>query len=209
MRRFEHEVRQTVRDLVNLLGSAASVSLRDAQERALRIANSVAFMAVDDPSRGHLTYSSSILSVYRELRVKLVSTRSALQILGDALFEGAVNDAPAYAYKRLELPASEDAVSPDWIAHQFATRGRALYGRSFRYIREHELDGRHTVRVEKCFFYEFFRGSNAPEVTPLLCRLDYAWIEALRRKQPNIQFDRPSTLASDGVACRFQFWQKE
>jgi hypothetical protein len=92
------------------------------------------------------------------------------------------------------------------MAHGSRTRATHTYGATFEF--EHEGDGSgdfFASNVTRCFYHTFFLANGAPELTPVFCDWDNLWAEEIVPARHGLRFARPTTLASGGDMCRFQF----
>ena len=80
---------------------------------------------------------------------------------------------------------------------------------TFRYATDIRDGRRNFVKIERCFFNDFFRENRAPEVTSLYCALDKVWADVLEEQRYGVRFERPTTLANGDDACRFRFHKRD
>jgi len=146
----------------------------------------------------------AVLIVYRALRpmVGEERARGAIQNLLSRQFRrhtqayledrfGITQDAPGEAFAR--------------IAENYQARGERLFGSGFLYVQATQAHDRSDTHIRKCLFNDFFRAHGAPELTRVFCALDAIWVEELHRPRYGVRFERPTTLAAGGDACRFEF----
>ena len=95
------------------------------------------------------------------------------------------------------------------ISENFQKRGEERFGSTFRYATDIRDGRRNFVNIERCFFNDFFRANQAPEVTSRFCALDKVWAEAPEEHRYGVRFERRTTLANGDDACRFQFHKRD
>lgn len=172
---------------------------------ASRIAQENAQLAADSAGARWIALSSLLLATYRSLRSSLGDEKRTLDVLREALTGPFAPQITSYIQIRFGI--SQDAREEAFrrVSENFRSRGEATFGRSFRYVDDVRDDGRVFVNVERCLFNEFFRRNGAPEVTSVLCAMDSVWADELSKPGYGVRFERPTTLAQGGDACRFQF----
>lgn len=145
-----------------------------------------------------------VLIAYRVLRPFLGLER-AIGKLQEVLSRQFREDTRLYMKDRfgIRLEAPDEAF--DSIARNYKTRGEHLFGSGRIYIQVVQDSDRSFTHITKCLFNDFFRAHGAPELTAVFCHLDSIWIDELHRPQYKVRFERPTTLAKGGDACRFQF----
>ncbi|MBA2961705.1 MULTISPECIES: L-2-amino-thiazoline-4-carboxylic acid hydrolase [Ramlibacter] len=161
-------------------------------------------MALDPPGEQWLRTCATVLAAYEELKPSVDPAR-LLRIFLNAMAAPFRQQVSAYLESRFGI--SDDAPQEAFsrISENFQTRGEQRFGASFRYATEVRDERRNFVNIQRCFFNDFFRANRAAEVTALFCALDKVWAEALEDPRYGVRFERPTTLAADGDACRFQF----
>lgn len=75
------------------------------------------------------------------------------------------------------------------------------YGPTFEFGFEQD-EAQFASVVHTCGYRTILPRHGAEDLIDLFCAWDMAWIEALPK---SIQFERPTTLASGGNSCRFEF----
>ncbi|MEM5775068.1 MAG: L-2-amino-thiazoline-4-carboxylic acid hydrolase [Anaerolineaceae bacterium] len=70
------------------------------------------------------------------------------------------------------------------------------------FIYEENSAERVAFSTTRCFYYDVLTALNAPELTPLFCRMDDVMAEAF---PPNIRFIRPHTLGRGDRLCDFEY----
>jgi len=81
------------------------------------------------------------------------------------------------------------------------SKAESAYGPTFAMEALDTETGFATV-VNLCGYRTFLKRHDALHLLPIFCQWDRVWIDAL---PAGIQFRRPTTLATGGTACRFEF----
>ena len=63
--------------------------------------------------------------------------------------------------------------------------------------------------IQRCFFNDFLRGNQAPELIPVLCACDNIWADEIKKEKHGVTFQRPSPLSLGDDACRLQIERRE
>ena len=58
--------------------------------------------------------------------------------------------------------------------------------------------------IQRCFFNDFLRGNQAPELIPVFCACDNIWADEIKKEKHGVTFQRPSPLSLGDDACRLQ-----
>lgn len=177
------------------------------REDAARLAEINAARAIDGPSQRWLMVCCLTLATYRVLKPFVGDGRTVLEILQDALAQPLKTNIKEYLAERFAI--SQDAPSDafDRVSQHFATRGEERFGRAFEYVQDVQDATRSFTKITKCFFNDFFRANDAPEITPVFCAADFVWADELADVRYALRFERPTTLAAGDDACRFQFFK--
>jgi L-2-amino-thiazoline-4-carboxylic acid hydrolase-like protein len=177
------------------------------REDAARLAEINAARAIDGPSQRWLMVCCLTLATYRVLKPFVGDGRTVLELLQDALAQPLKTNIKEYVAERFAV--SQDAPSDafDRVSQHFTTRGEERFGQAFEYVQDVQDATRSFTKITKCFFNDFFRANDAPEVTPIFCALDFVWADELADVRYALRFERPTTLAAGDDACRFQFFK--
>ena len=49
--------------------------------------------------------------------------------------------------------------------------------------------------IQRCFFNDFLRGNQVPELIPVLCACDNIWADEIKKEKHGVTFQRPSLLS--------------
>ena len=162
----------------------------------------------DAPSEQWLRTCCIVLATYRTLQPHVEGAR-LLGVFREAMATPFQQRISAYLESRFGISdeAPDEAFSR--ISENFQKRGEERFGSTFRYATDVRDGRRNFVNIERCFFNDFFRANQAPEVTSLFCALDKVWAKALEQRRYGVSFERPTTLANGDDACRFQFRKRD
>lgn len=184
-------------------------ALREEIEReAKEIATTVGSSRGEPPSGMAITIVAFLLSSYRVLVPDILNREAAIEVLRTSLTARLQRNIASYIADRFDIRSDQPGDAFAKIARNFKTRGEERFGRAFVYEQEVREPERSFINVRRCFFNDYFREQGTPELTPILCELDNIWAEELQKPQYRLRFQRPSTLATGGEMCRFQFFNK-
>jgi hypothetical protein len=158
----------------------------------------------DAPSEQWLYTSCVVLATYLEFKQYVVGPR-LLELFRESMSAPFRAGISGYLEGRFGISDAAPQEAFVRISENFQKRGEERFGTSFRYAAAVQDASRNFVNIERCFFNDFFRANQAPEVTALFCALDKVWAEALEQGGYGVRFERPTTLANGDDACRFQF----
>jgi hypothetical protein len=60
------------------------------------------------------------------------------------------------------------------------------------------------MRVERCFFHDFFALHDAPLVTTVLCAWDTNWMRGIDPAVSGLRSERTSLISLDDDTCQFR-----
>jgi hypothetical protein len=190
--------------------SALAERLPDARSKAATIRDDAdalldanAHLVVDQASRANVRQAALVLASYRALStVPADQLREALANAYSAPFRQFV-----LASTRHLLDSAEDPFAA--IVGFSKQREGSFFGPSFTF--DHRQDDRfaYLVDVRRCVWHAFFVANGAPELTPVFCRFDADWIDAIDPAVHGFRFERPTTLGYGGDCCRFWFIRTE
>lgn len=140
--------------------------------------------------------------LYRSL-LDVMPENEALDLTRDCVVEGAL------AFLKLVIPPLQRSELAPLTESEQVARLEEMTGCFFNAEMEgFELDAgeRFRFRIKRCRFVELMRAIGEEKLAPLFCAGDGLFFD---RNQPEVQFDRPVTLASDGEPCDFRFtWKR-
>jgi hypothetical protein len=190
------------------LDEAGFAALRaEAEPRARELAEASADLVLEKTSQRWVGFASALLACYRGLSAR-VGEEPAREVIDRAItgpFQAKVREFLAQKFGITEENAEE---AWDRFVVGFKEKAERTWGPGFTYAQEIREPRRQFVNVTRCIFNDFFRRNGAPELTPLLCAYDRVWADELGKPPYGIGFERPTTLAKGGDACRFQFTRR-
>jgi len=148
-------------------------------------------------SRTHLQQASLALSTYRTLLPFVGDHARLVELIGK--LQGNESNDILGPLQRLAMWMSRDRFG------MVSRRLRLLkqdYGEGFE-IELGESEGRSVLEVKKCFYEDFFRAEDAPELTAsCCCSVDKNWFEGALSDQRGVAFERSSSIAAGDSSCR-------
>jgi len=157
-----------------------------------------------DPTPRWRRLSWAVLIVYRVLR-PVTGEKRALGAIRGMLSRQFKRHTAAYLEDRFGITQDAPDEAFARIAENYQPRGQRLFGSGFIYVQAVQTAERSDTHICKCLFNDFFRAHGAAELTPVFCALDSIWADELHKPRYGVRFERPTTLAAGGDACRFQF----
>lgn len=148
----------------------------------------------------HVRLTAVVLAGYQAL-LKRVPREQALDLVGKAFHEpihGYVHDGTLAA-----LDASDDAFTT--MVDFSKDREDNYFGVDFTFVRSADDGRRYHVDVHRCLYFEVLTREGSPELGPVFCEFDAAWISAIDSERHGIDFQRPTTIARGGSTCPFHF----
>lgn len=166
--------------------------------RAAELVEEDAAMAVDGPARGMLAMSAVVLAGYEVLRPELDDDgpRTVLflqHVFGEVLKRSMEIVIGALTSRKEPIEAVDKAIR----------KSSAMYGSYFRFEFERPDPDTVEMRVERCFFRDFFARHDALIVTTVLCAWDANWMRALDPAVSGLTAERSTLLSLGDDACRF------
>jgi len=156
-------------------------------------------LAVDGAAKGMLAMSAVVLAAFEVLRPEFDGDerRTILflqHVFGEVLQRSIEIVIEALAKRDAPLDAVEKAMR----------KSSAMYGSYFRFDFERPDAETFEMRVDRCFFRDFFSRHDATLVTTVLCAWDANWMKALDPAVSGLRAERTSLLSLGGDACRFR-----
>ncbi len=171
--------------------------------RTATLADQNAARVIDGLSQQWVIFCSFLLAAYRELQPHAGDAGEVLSILRKAM-AGVMKERSTLADRfGISQDAPEEALAR--IAENCKRRGEEQYGQGWTFVQDVQDEMHSFINIEKCFFNDFFRANDAPEMTPLFCAMDSLWSDELEQPRYGVHFARPTTLAQGDDMCRFQF----
>ncbi len=191
--------------LAQMLPDQATALIDEIEAAVPAIRESNQSRVVDEPSQNHLELTSLILASYRELSNVMSDRDAILNLMRQTMAEPLKDHMQVYLTQRFGIEPDVPSEAFEAAASNFKQRGEQSFGNAFQYEQEVHTSEQSFVNIRRCFFNDFFRANDAPELTPLFCYMDTLWADALHEGAYNVRFDRPTTLAAGDDMCRFQF----
>jgi hypothetical protein len=148
----------------------------------------------------HLRLTAVVLAGYQAVLAR-VPREQALDRVGKAFHEpvrGFIEDGT-----RAMLDASDDPFTA--LVDVSKNRERDYFGVDFTFVRSADDDERYLVDVHRCFYFDLLSRNGCPELGPVFCEFDAAWIGAIDEERHGFRFERPTTIARGGPTCPFHF----
>lgn len=159
---------------------------------------------VDEQSEFHLCLTSLALASYNILRPEICDDEKVLDLIKSALME------PGKSKIQSEMRGwMKKCKNPfrDMVAH--SKRMENSYGKTFEFSHPKDDDMTFYQNITKCFFNDFLRYMGAPELVPVFCKWDYAWMDIFKNGEFGFVVSRPTSLGFGDDKCRFQFIRDE
>jgi hypothetical protein len=193
LRNCRREIRPIARD--------ARAIEADIRRRAQTLFDEQVTALPDKQARSILAMCSLVLASYRVLVEHGVEGAAAFESVRRAFAK--TYPGPLTWLVRTWLWLHRDPVAY-LRGRSLAASGRRMYGKSMEFADE-QTDSSVAFLVTRCAFHEFFVRHGAPELTPLVCAWDRAWMDAIDRSRRPVRTERPSTISTGGECCRFSF----
>ena len=155
----------------------------------------------DPVTNSQILFAATVLCLYRRLRRLGNTDEKARATLRHALCS--LGRKTTAFFIRLTFAFARDPLQH--IRKYSQDRMHNAYGPSFQ-IRESEIHGGFVSEVHVCGYRTFLARHHALDLASVLCEWDRVWIDAL---PDGIAFARPTTLATGGASCRFEFRRRE
>jgi hypothetical protein len=148
----------------------------------------------------HFAVTSAVVAGYRALLARM-PREQALDVVGKAFHEpvrGYIHDGT-----REMLDAAPDPFTA--LVDVSKERERDYFGVDFTFVRSVDDEQRYHLDVHRCFYVDLLARNGVPELGPVFCEFDAAWIGAVDVERHGFRFDRPTTIARGGATCPFHF----
>ncbi len=144
---------------------------------------------------------SLVLAGYREVLALTGDPARAVEAVRAAYLR--THQAPARLMTRAFLRlASEPAKVLSWLP--LAWYARRMYGSAMEFGQEKTEEGIDLI-VSRCAFHQFFVEHGEPSLTRIFCGWDRNWMDVVEASDRPMRVERPSTLSTGGMCCRFSF----
>ena len=164
-------------------------------------------LVTDKVNLRNVMLTSGILALYRLTKLVLGDKDKAVYVVRQVLEKEFVKTIDEYMIRRFDIHQDKPQESFDKVARNFIGLGKRGFGAGFTYEPDVKTADRTWVNISRCFFHDFFRRNDAPEITQVMCALDIVWAKKLKADGHNVRFERPVTMADGGEACQFHFYK--
>ncbi|MEV0680880.1 L-2-amino-thiazoline-4-carboxylic acid hydrolase [Actinosynnema sp. NPDC050436] len=147
----------------------------------------------------HLPLTATVVAGYRALLDRM-PREEALSLVAQAFHE------PLRPYVHDTTKAALDASDDPFRTITDVSKDREVtyFGADFAFARSEDADS-YLLDVTRCFYVAVLAACGVPELGPVFCRFDAAWIGAIDRDRHGVDFTRPTTIALGGTTCPFHF----
>jgi L-2-amino-thiazoline-4-carboxylic acid hydrolase-like protein len=178
--------------------------LAQIRSRAEELSDADDDMAVDRPAKGLLTMASVVLAAFEVLRPTFDGDeRRTIRYLQRVV--GAVLQRPLEVGVEALVKHDPSLDSIDSVCR----KDFAMYGSYFAIEFSRPDSDTFEMRVNRCFFRDFFDRHNARPVTTVLCGWDANWMQALDPATSGLRSERTSLLSLGDDACRFRIMRTD
>lgn len=156
----------------------------------------------DTQSRVHLNLAALVVAAY-EMLLEHMNQNKAYALVEQALitpFYETVREGT-----RTGLDYAEDPF--ELLRNIGLSLENDYFGEGFTF--EHEADNGEMFlqNVTRCFYHDLFVKNGRPELTPIFCKSDAAWIDGIDSEKHGVRFERPTTLGYGHDKCQFHFFR--
>jgi hypothetical protein len=178
--------------------------LAQIRSRAEELAAADDDMAVDRPAKGLLSMASVVLAAFEILKPMFDGDdRRTIMYLQRVV--GSVLQRPLEVGVEALIKRDPSLDSIDAICR----KDFAMYGSYFDIEFGRPDPDTFEMRVDRCFFRDFFDRHGARPVTTVLCGWDANWMQALDPATSGLRSERTSLLSLGDDACRFRVMRTE
>ena len=152
-------------------------------------------MIVDRPAEGMLWISAVVLAAFETLRPEFDGDERRTILFLQHVFGTVLR-------RTFEWITSREDPLDDY--EKAVRKERPLYGSYFEMPLERLDPGTFEMRVERCFFHDFFARHDARLVTTVLCASDANTLGGIDPAVSGLRAERTSLLSLGDDACRFR-----
>lgn len=163
----------------------------------------------DPQSQSLADLSAYMLAMYRILWQRTGDRLGAIDICRHVATTAFKSGVMGHIERRFKIDLDQPEEAFERIAENFLQGGQEVFGEKFKYTQETLTDDFNSVMIQRCFFNDFLRGNQAPELIPVFCACDNIWADEINKEKYGVTFQRPSLLSLGDDACRFQFKRRE
>jgi L-2-amino-thiazoline-4-carboxylic acid hydrolase len=156
-------------------------------------------MVVDGPAEGMLGISAVVLAAFETLRPEFDGDERRTILYLQHVFGTVLRRTFEVSFERITGRAN-----PLDEYEKAVRKERPIYGSYFRMPLERQDAATFEMRVERCFFHDFFARHDAWLVTTVLCAWDANTLGAIDSAVSGLRAERTSLLSLGDDACRFR-----
>ena len=156
-------------------------------------------MVVDRPAEGMLGISAVVLAAFEILRPEFDGDERRTILYLQHVFGTVLRRTFEVAF---EWITSRENPLDDY--EKAVRKQRPMYGSYFDMPLERLDSGTFEMRVERCFFHDFFARHDAPLVTTVLCAWDANTLGGIDPAVSGLRAERTTLLSLGDDACRFR-----
>lgn len=162
----------------------------------------------DAPSEGHLEISSYLLGAYRVLLPRIGIEEATISFLKSAMMQGTNTLTLRNALKALIIACRK---KPHRLYQAFGWMMKQ-YGATFDWEVPHVHENEKctwSFKIQRCFYFEFFKAAGVPELTTALCQIDALWFNQIKPEREGFYFDTGEyrTQGYGAESCNFPIKQ--
>ena len=162
----------------------------------------------DAPSAGHLEFASHVLGAYRILLPRLGLEEATLFFVKSATLRGMNNFSLRNGLKALIRACRRN---PHRLYQAFGWMMQQ-YGTTFDWSVPHAHEDEKcqwNFKIQRCFYFDFFKAAGAPRLTTALCQIDALWFNQIKPEREGFYFDTSDyrTQGYGAESCNFPIKQ--
>lgn len=157
-------------------------------------------MIVDEQTRPHLRLVACVLACYQELAASVIGQSEAYPVI-EEIFTS-IGRTMLRLFTQALMSFSRDPFSA--LTKAGRQRVSTQYGKAWEFTFE-ETPQTFIMTATRCFYLDFFKTNNMPQLTRIFCRWDMNWIGVIDPRKHRMEFERPTTMAFGGGECPFIF----
>jgi L-2-amino-thiazoline-4-carboxylic acid hydrolase len=194
-----HDFLDAVYDYVNLVAPEGDDELIDAiRGRAEQLADANKDLVVDGPSKGALALCAVVLAAFEKLQPLFDGDQRRTILYLQQAMGGVLRRPYEQAFKAL----SERDRPLDKIDKACRMTG-ALYGAGWNIGFERPEPGLFEIKVDRCFFRDFFARHDVTPVTTVMCAWDVNFMRVIDPAVSGLRAERTSLMSLGDRECRF------
>jgi hypothetical protein len=162
-----------------------------------------AYLIDDVQSEYHLSWCCIILSIYNMCLSKGITQSESIDITEKIIFTNMKTQSIS-KFIESSLDKSKDPFS--FMILSSKNQESNFFGKTFIFDRTIDTKDSYHLKIKKCFYYDYFKSNNSPELMKIACKWDMvSWTQGIVTKKHRMIFQRPLTLGLDNKDCEFNF----